>query len=145
MRRSLPVAIAAAILPLLAPTAASAAAAPGTAEAPSIAGARADRTPWSVAHDGAQASGERWREPNGIFSDLVVEGELTGAGAGCHSVWTRFVYDLAPAFPAKQAEVCGAESAAVSLRAFMMPTTTAYITVCRGTEDTADCASWSRL
>lgn len=138
MRRTLSVATAAALL-CLAPAVAHAAEAPGSTDA------AVSATPWSVSYDGAQASGERWLEPNGLFGDLVVEGTLNGSGSGCHSVWTRFVYDLAPAFPGKQAEVCGSESAQVSLRAYMMPTTSAYITVCRGTEDTSDCAAWTRL
>ncbi|MFP8903564.1 hypothetical protein [Streptomyces atacamensis] len=113
-------------------------------------GATADaaaRVPWSVRHGSASASGERWVETSvaGIFHTLVIRGELTGSGSGCHSLWIRYTYDLAPAPPRKYAEVCGSDSTPVALRHQYRPTTSGYLTVCRGTDDTEDCAAWQSI
>ena len=102
---------------------------------------------WSSTLDGATAAGQRWTEPSstGVFGDLVVEGTLTGGGTGCHAVWARFTYDLFPAPPARVAQVCGAATAPVSLRVSIRPTTTGSITVCRGTDNTQNCAAWQSI
>ncbi|SEQ27426.1 hypothetical protein [Streptomyces radiopugnans] len=109
--------------------------------------AAAARVPWSVRHGSASASGERWVETSvaGIFHTLVIRGELTGSGSGCHSLWIRYTYDLAPAPPRKYAEVCGSGSTPVALRHQYRPTTSGYLTVCRGTDDTEDCAAWQNI
>ncbi|CAL9446606.1 hypothetical protein SUDANB106_02385 [Streptomyces sp. enrichment culture] len=111
------------------------------------AAAAAARVPWSVRHGSASASGERWVETSvaGIFHTLVIRGELTGSGSGCHSLWIRYTYDLAPAPPRKYAEVCGSDSTPVALRHQYRPTTSGYLTVCRGTDDTEDCAAWQSI
>ncbi|MFP8943974.1 hypothetical protein ACLIYM_21400 [Streptomyces fenghuangensis] len=105
------------------------------------------RVPWSVRHGSASASGERWVETSvaGIFHTLVIRGELTGSGEGCHSLWIRYTYDLAPSPPRKYAEVCGSGTAPVALRHQYRPTTSGYLTVCRGTDDTGDCAAWQNI
>ncbi|SFL33866.1 hypothetical protein [Streptomyces pini] len=115
----------------------AATAVPANAAAPAAVG-------WSVQHGTAAATGERWTEPSGGWpsSTLVIEGELTNTGAGCYSVWTRFVYDLAPGPVRKHAEICGPGSVEVDVRQSYWITTTGSITVCRGTEDTSDCGTW---
>lgn len=98
---------------------------------------------WSAGYETAAAVGERWTQPRGVLlDDLVVNGSLTNGGMGCHSVWTRFTFDLAPAVPRKQAEVCGAGSVAVAVRQSYQISTTGSIAVCRGRASVANCAPW---
>ncbi|MCX2925735.1 hypothetical protein [Streptomyces sp. NEAU-W12] len=97
---------------------------------------------WSAGHGSSTASGVRWTEKSGsgIGSALVVEGELENAGPECYSVWVRWTRDLAPLPYTKSATRCGTGSAPVGLRLDpYWPTTTGYLKVCRGTEDTRDC------
>ncbi|MGY1452580.1 hypothetical protein [Streptomyces sp. SS8] len=119
----------------------------GTATTAAGATAASARVPWSVRHGSASASGERWVETSvaGIFHTLVIRGELTGSGEGCHSLWIRYTHDLAPAPPRKYAEVCGSGTVPVALRHQYRPTTSGYLTVCRGTDDTGDCAAWQNI
>ncbi|MBN3928848.1 hypothetical protein IQ279_04190 [Streptomyces verrucosisporus] len=118
-----------------------------TAGAADTAGAAAARVPWSVRHGSASASGERWVQTSvaGIFHTLVIRGELTGSGEGCHSLWIRYTHDLAPSPPRRYAEVCGSGTATVALRHQYRPTTSGYLTVCRGNDDTEDCAAWQNI
>ncbi|MFJ3637764.1 hypothetical protein [Streptomyces sp. NPDC090112] len=103
-------------------------------------------TPWSVAHGTAKAEGERSlaRNANGVLQ-LHVEGKLTHTGEGCSSVWAQFQFDMVPVPARKQVQVCGDGTVDVSVRSAYMPTTTARLTVCRGTEDTTDCAQWASV
>jgi len=102
--------------------------------------------PWSLAYETASAGGHRWVERgSGVFPDVVVEGTLTGNGPGCHALWIRMIYDLAPAWPVKKAEVCGTQTAPVQVRFSGFPTTTGSVTVCRGTQDTQHCAAWQSI
>ncbi|MER6129388.1 hypothetical protein ABT173_43910 [Streptomyces sp. NPDC001795] len=103
--------------------------------------------PWSVRHQTATASGQRWIEAGGtgLAGDLVVHGKLSNTGDGCYSVWTRFVFDMIPGPAHKQAQVCGRGSVDVGVRQAVQLTTTGYLTVCKGTKDTTDCASWLNI
>jgi hypothetical protein len=85
------------------------------------------------------------RASTGIRHDLVVEGKLSGTGEGCHSLWTRFQFDFVPAPPRKQAEICGTGTVDVLVRQSYMPTTTGFVTVCTGTENTRDCGAWQNI
>lgn len=106
-----------------------------------------DPIEWSVTHGTATSTGERWmeRETGKIFPDLVLDGQLENTGEGCSSVWIRFQFDMAPVMPVKHAEVCGAGTAEFNLRQQYMPTTTASLSVCEGTENTQDCAPWESM
>jgi len=138
MRTRTRAALAAATTALLAATAAPASAADGVP-----AGAVA----WSARHGTAAAEGHRWTEPGstGLDRTLVIQGKLSNTGSGCYALWIRYTYDLAPAMPRKYAEVCGTGSVDVSLRHVYRPTTTGYLTVCRGTADTGDCGPWQNI
>jgi hypothetical protein len=108
----------------------------------------AGAVPWSVAYETATAGGHRWTErPAGaVFPDLVVAGSLTGQGSACHALWLRVTYDLFPSAPVKRAEICGAGTTPVSFRLpGYRPTTTAAVTLCRGTQNTQNCASWHSI
>jgi hypothetical protein len=109
--------------------------------------AAAEPVPWSVQHQTATASGQRWIEPNGmiLWRDLVITGKFSNTGDGCYSLWTQFVHDLAPGPALKRAEVCGTAPVDLNLRQPIQLTTGVYVTVCKGTKDTSDCAAWVRL
>lgn len=127
-------------------TAATAAALIAAATPASAAGGGGGGTPWSVTHGTAKAEGERRlaRNASGVLQ-LHVEGKLTHTGEGCSSVWAQFQFDMVPVPARKQAQVCGDGTVDVSIRGAYMPTTTARLTVCRGTEDTTDCTQWSSI
>ncbi|MEU1056168.1 hypothetical protein [Streptomyces sp. NPDC005876] len=122
----------------------TAAAAPVAADQPARAAAP---VPWSVSLGTAGAAGERWTEPSAYpgLPDLVISGTLTNTGTGCYAVWTRFYRDFSVGPVTKQAEICGPGSAAVAARQSYGFTTTGYVTVCRGTANTADCAPWANI
>ncbi|MFD5479972.1 hypothetical protein [Streptomyces hawaiiensis] len=104
--------------------------------------AAASAVEWSAGHGSSTASGMRWTEKSGsgTGSALVVEGELENTGPECYSVWIRWTRDLIPLPYTKSATQCGTGSATVGLRLDpYRPTTTGYLKVCRGTEDTRDC------
>ncbi|MFE6085978.1 hypothetical protein [Streptomyces virginiae] len=102
--------------------------------------------PWSVTHGTAEAEGDRRiaRTATGVLQ-LQVDGKLSHTGEGCSSVWTRFQFDMAPMPARKQAQVCGDGTVDVTIRGTYMPTTTARLTVCKGTENTTDCAQWASI
>lgn len=102
---------------------------------------------WSAGLETATAAGERWLEPTDdvISSDLVLEGTLTNTGSGCYAVWTRFVFDFMPGPVRKQAEICGPGTAEVNVRQVYWVTTTGGLTVCKGTENTEECAPWESI
>ncbi|MEU9559357.1 hypothetical protein [Streptomyces fumanus] len=122
----------------------AATAGPVAADAPARAAAT---VPWSVSLDTASAAGERWTEPTQYPSspDLVVSGTLTNTGTGCYAVWTRFFRDFSAGPVTKRAELCGPGTAAVAARQRYDYLTTGYVTVCRGTADTSDCAPWTNI
>ncbi|MEE1938329.1 hypothetical protein V1L54_02695 [Streptomyces sp. TRM 70361] len=140
MRRPVRAALAAATGALLAAAAVPASAAETTAAGPAA-------VEWSARHGTATAAGERWTESTGtgFFRVLVLDGELINTGGECYSVWTRFVYDLAPAPARKQAEICGPGTTGVEVRQSYLPTTTGSLAVCRGTTGTADCGAWQSI
>ncbi|MEU9032782.1 hypothetical protein AB0D46_35815 [Streptomyces sp. NPDC048383] len=115
-----------------------------TAAAP--ASAAGSGVPWSVTHGAAKAEGDRRlaRSATGVLQ-LQVDGKLSHTGEGCSSVWTRFQFDLVPMPARKQAQVCGDNTVDVTIRSSYMPTTTASVTVCKGTENTTDCARWASI
>ncbi|MFD4938014.1 hypothetical protein [Streptomyces virginiae] len=110
------------------------------------ASAAGDGVPWSVTHGTAEAEGDRRiaRTATGVLQ-LQVDGKLSHTGEGCSSVWTRFQFDMAPMPARKQAQVCGDGTVEVTIRGTYMPTTTARLTVCKGTENTTDCAQWASI
>lgn len=107
----------------------------------------AEAVAWSVGHQTAVASGERWTEPGStrLSTDLVISGKLSNSGEGCYSLWTRFVFDLGPGRVLRQAEICGSGTVDVDVRQAYQTTTTGSLTVCKGTVDTTDCASWQNI
>lgn len=133
MHARIPVAAAAAVGALLA-VATSATAADGSKPARSVA--------WSAGHETATATGERWIEQP---RSLVISGRLSNTGAGCYSVWTRFINDFAPGPLRKQAEVCGPGTVDVKARQAYQLTTTGQLTVCKGTENAKDCGPWQNI
>ncbi|MFF8917390.1 hypothetical protein ACF08M_29805 [Streptomyces sp. NPDC015032] len=115
--------------------------------APSATALDAEAVAWSVGHQTAAASGERWTEPSstGLNVDLVISGKLSSTGEGCYSLWTRFLFDLGPGKVLKQAEICGSGTVDIDVRQAYRATTTGSVTVCKGTVDTTDCASWENI
>ncbi|MCX4692720.1 hypothetical protein [Streptomyces sp. NBC_01408] len=115
-----------------------------TAAAP--ASAAGGGIPWSITHGTAKAEGDRSlaRSATGVL-ELRVDGKLSRTGEGCSSVWVRFQFDMAPMPARKQAQVCGDGTADVNIRMSYMPTTTGYVTVCKGTEKPTDCAPWASI
>ncbi|MFF9979972.1 hypothetical protein [Streptomyces erythrochromogenes] len=115
-----------------------------TAAAP--ASAAGGGIPWSVTHGTGKAEGDRRlaRSDTGVL-ELRVDGKLTHTGEGCSSVWTRFQFDLAAMPARKQAQVCGDGTVDVTIRGAYRPTTTASVTVCKGTEKPTDCAQWASI
>jgi hypothetical protein len=111
-----------------------------------------ERTPtrtveWAAGHQTAAAEGERWTEPGStpLAGNLVLSGTLSNTSDNCYSLWTRFVFDLAPGPTRKQAEICGPGTVDVNVRHAYQLTTTGYVTVCTGTENTNDCAPWENI
>jgi hypothetical protein len=97
---------------------------------------------WSAGHGSATASGTRWTEKNGsgTGSALVIKGELRSTGPDCYSIWVRWTHDFIPLPYSKRVTLCGTGSAPADIR--LDPyrlTTTGYLKVCRGAEDTEDC------
>jgi len=118
-------------------------AAPASAsEAPSASGVE-----WSSQFETATAAGQRWTEPgtSAITRDLVINGTLSNTGENCYTVWTSFVFDFAPGPIRKQAQICGPGAVDFNARQAYRPTTTGYLTVCKGTEDTSECAPWENI
>jgi hypothetical protein len=128
------VAAASLVLALAAPASASEAASASTVE-------------WSSEFETAAAAGQRWTEPGSstITRDLVLSGTLSNTGDNCYSVWTRFMFDFVPGPTRKQAQICGPGTVDVTTRQAYQPTTTGYLTVCKGTENTSQCAPWESI
>lgn len=102
---------------------------------------------WSTEFETAAAAGQRWTEPgsSGLTRDLVLSGTLSSTGDNCYSLWTRFVFDLAPGPTRKQAQICGPGTVDVDARQAYRPTTTGSLTICKGTENTKECAPWENI
>lgn len=124
----------------------AAAAATALITAASPASAAGGGVPWSVTHGTAKAEGDRRvaRSATGM-PELQVDGKLSHTGEGCSSVWVRFQFDLIPTPARKHTQVCGDGTAEVRIRSSYMPTTTASVTVCKGTDKATDCAPWTSL
>jgi hypothetical protein len=68
------------------------------------------------------------------------KGELRSTGPDCYSIWVRWTHDFIPLPYSKRVTLCGTGSAPADIR--LDPyrlTTTGYLKVCRGAEDTEDC------
>lgn len=102
--------------------------------------------PWSTTHGTAKAEGDRRiaRSSTGM-PELQVDGKLSHTGEGCSALWVRFQFDLVPTPARKRAEVCGDGAVDVAIRMSYMPTTTGSVTICKGTENTTDCAPWTSI
>lgn len=106
------------------------------------------KVPWSTAYGTATAAGQHWVDSTGStsapFGTVHVEGDLKNTGSDCYSLWVRWNTDLVVGPPRKHVSQCGSGAAKVRISAAYMPTTVAYVAICRGTKDTKDCNEWKK-